>query len=63
MAQKVTIDGKEYDLERLPKEAIDFINSILFVDKQIKDKENEIKVLLAARQFYFENLTKLLNQE
>ena len=59
---KITIDGKEYDTEKLPQEAIDLINSIAFVDGEIAKLQNELKVLQAARSFYSIQLKPILDK-
>jgi len=59
---KITIDGKEYDTEKLPKEAVDLINSIVFVDNEVARLQNEIKVLLTARAAYSQQLKNLLEK-
>ena len=59
---KITIDGKEYDTEKLPKEAIDLINSIAFVDGETQKLQNQIKVLQAARNFYSAQLKEILQK-
>ena len=59
---KINIDGKEYDTEKLPKEALDFINSIAFVDGETQKLQNQIKVLQAARTFYSSQLKEILDK-
>ena len=61
--QKVVIDGKEYDLEKLPKEAKDLITSIIYVDRELQELENKKRVLTAARVFYTSQLSSILNKE
>ncbi len=58
---KITIDGKEYELENLPKEAIDLINSISFVDSEIQKLNNQIKIHQIARTFYTNRLKEILD--
>ena len=60
---KITLDGKEYDTEKLPKEAVDLINSIQFVDNEIAKLQNQIKVHLSARNFYILQLKQVLSKE
>lgn len=60
---KITLDGKEYDTEKLPKEAMDFINSIQFVDREIADLQNRIKIHLSARNFYMLQLKQVLPEK
>jgi len=59
---KITINGKEYDIEKLPKEAIDLINSIRFVDAEVQKLQNQIKIHLAARALYMQQLQKVLGK-
>ncbi len=60
---KITINGKEYDTEELPKEAVDFANSIAFVDSEIIRLENQIKINKAARRMYSAELSKLVEKD
>ena len=55
---KITIDGKEYDTEKLPKEALDLINSIAFVDAETQKLQNQIKIYQAARTFYSNSIKR-----
>ena len=59
---EVVIDGKKYNTEELPKEALDLINSISYTDAEINRLQNLIKVHLAARNYYLEQLRKILAQ-
>ena len=59
---KITIDGKEYDTENLPKEVIDLINSIAFVDAEVQKLQNQIKVYQAARTLYSQQLNQILSK-
>ncbi|ADY73953.1 hypothetical protein Dester_1320 [Desulfurobacterium thermolithotrophum DSM 11699] len=59
---KITINGKEYDIEKLPKEAIDLISSIRFVDAEVQKLQNQIKIHLAARALYMQQLQNLLDK-
>jgi len=58
---KITIDGKEYELENLPKEAIDLINSINFVDNEIEKLSNQVKIYQVARTLYANKLKEILD--
>ena len=60
---KITIDGKEYEFESLPKEAQAQIVNIQYVDRKIADLQSEIAVLNAAKQFYLAQLKAALPQE
>ena len=59
---KINIDGKEYETEKLPKEVLDLINSIAFVDGETQKLQNQIKVLQAARTFYSSQLKEILDK-
>jgi len=58
---KVVINGKEYDTEKLPKEALDLINSVAFADSEIVRLQNQIRVMLAAKNYYLQQLDKILS--
>ena len=58
---KITIDGKEYELENLPQEAIELINSITFIDGEIQRLTNQIKIYQLARNIYSNKLKEILN--
>jgi len=58
---KITIDGKEYDTEKLPKEALDLIASIGFVDEEMTKLTNQLKIYQIARNFYVDKLKEILN--
>ena len=60
---KVTIDGKEYDTEKLPKEAMNLINSLIFVENELRRLQNQIAVYNAAKVFYTERLKEFLKEE
>ena len=59
---KITIDGKEYDTEKLPKEAIDLVNSIAFVDAEVQKLQNQVKIYTAARTLYANQLKEVLGK-
>ncbi|RKQ60619.1 hypothetical protein C7457_1442 [Thermovibrio guaymasensis] len=59
---EVIINGKKYEIEKLPKEAVDLINSIKFVDNELLRLQNQIKVNLAAKNFYFQQLQAILSK-
>ena len=60
---KVTIDGKEYDTDNLPKEAVDLINSLLFVENELRRLQNQISIYNAAKVFYIEKLREFFKKE
>jgi len=49
---KITIDGKDYDLDALPEEAKKQILSLQVCDKKIQDTEQELAILQTARNAY-----------
>lgn len=49
---KITIDGKDYDLDTLPEEAKKQILSLQVCDKKIQDTEQELAILQTARNAY-----------
>lgn len=49
---KITIDGKEYDLETLPEEAQKQILSLQVCDQKIRNTEQELAILQTARNAY-----------
>jgi len=59
---EVVINGKKYEIEKLPKEAVDLINSIKFVDNELLRLQNQMKVNLAAKNFYFQQLQAILSK-
>ena len=48
----INIDGKEYDLDKLPEEAKAQLNSIQFVDNELARLQAQAAVLQTARQAY-----------
>jgi len=52
MTQTITINGTKYDLDSLPPAARDTINSLRFVDEQIRQKQNEWAIADTARIAY-----------
>ena len=59
---EIIIDGKKYNTEELPKEAIELINSISYTDAEVARLQNLIKVHLAAKAYYMTQLKKLLSK-
>lgn len=49
---KVTIDGKEYDSEKLSEEARNNILNVQFCEKRMKDLQREIAMAQTARNAY-----------
>jgi len=59
---KVTINGKEYDTAKLPKEAVDLLNSILFTENEIRKLQNQIKIYNVAKTVYLKEFQSLLDK-
>lgn len=49
---KITIDGREYELEALSDQAKAQIANIRYVDQKIADLQSQIAVMKAAREYY-----------
>ena len=52
MTQKVTIDDKEYDLDKLSGEAKNQLVSLQFVDQELQKLHAQVPVLQTARMAY-----------
>lgn len=50
--QKITIDGREYDIESLSDDAKGQLASIQFVDRELERLQAQIAVLQTARAAY-----------
>lgn len=57
----ITIDGKEYDVDSLSKEAKDQIASLQFVEAEFKRLNSQIAVVMTARASYSKALNDILN--
>ena len=53
---KVTIDGKEYDLEKLSENAKGNIASIRLADQKLAQLQSEIAMIQTARNAYAQSL-------
>lgn len=60
---KVTIDGREYDVEQLPNDAKQQLASLQFVDRKIGELQAELAVLQTARLAYANALKAALPAE
>jgi len=60
MAQ-LTIDGKEYDIEKISAEAKGKLDSARFCDSKIEQLEAELAITRTARMAYLQALPALLN--
>ena len=52
MTQKITIDDKEYDLDKLSDEAKNQLVSLQFVDQELQKLHAQVSVLQTARMAY-----------
>ena len=57
---KVTIDEKEYDLDKLSDEAKNQLVSLQFVDQELQRLNAQAAVLQTARMFYAQALKEAL---
>ncbi len=62
MTQTITIDGTNYELDRLSQTARDTIASLQFVEEQILQTQNELAVADTARMAYAAALTRELQK-
>lgn len=63
MAKKVTIDGKQYDLERLGEVARRQITNLRAVDARIAQLEQDLAIAKTARSAYAKVLGENLPKE
>jgi len=60
---KITIDGREYDVEKLSDDAKQQLASLQFVDRKIGELQAELAVLQTARLAYANALKAALPTE
>jgi hypothetical protein len=60
MTQTVTIDDKEYDLDRLSDEAKNQLMSLQYVDQELQKVNAQAAILQTARMAYAEALKEAL---
>jgi hypothetical protein len=60
MTQTVTIDDKEYDLDRLSDEAKNQLMSLQYVDQELQEVNAQAAILQTARMAYAEALKEAL---
>lgn len=60
MAEKVTIDGKEYVFDDLSEKAQKDLMSLRVVDQKISDSKQEMAILQTARNAYARSLSEQL---
>ena len=58
MDKKITIDDKEYDLEKFSSEAKGMIAALQFTDNRIKELLNMKALLQRAKNSYLDSLKK-----
>ncbi len=58
----ITIDGKQYDTDKLPDEAKNNLASIQFVDRKVQQLNAEIAAMQTARNSYARALSEILNK-
>jgi len=59
----INIDGKEYDLDDLSKEAKAQIDSIVLCDRKLAELQSEAAIIQTARNAYVAALQELLPKE
>lgn len=59
---KLTIDGKEYNVEALPPDAVKLINVIKQADSEIERLQIQISLISVARTVYIQKLKELLEK-
>lgn len=60
---RVTIDGTEYETQKLSEEARNLLGSIQFVDNELARLNHQQNIHQTARNAYASRLTELLKQE
>ena len=60
--QKITIDGKEYDLTNATAEAQMQLNNLQFVNEQIMQRHNELQISETAKMGYTRALKRELEK-
>ena len=63
MAQMVTIDGKEYDVDTLSDDAKGQLISLQVTDQKIAQLQQELAIFQTARAAYGRALTEALPKE
>lgn len=59
---KITIDGREYNIDTLPPDAVNFINMIKQAESEIQRLQVQINMFSVARNVYIQNLKELLEK-
>ena len=59
----ITIDGKEYDSDKLSEQARNQILSLQFVDRKIQELKAGTAAYQTARNAYAKALSEILNKE
>ena len=59
----ITIDGKEYELDDLSKDAKAQVDSIVMCDRKLAELQSEAAIVQTARNAYVAALQELLPKE
>ena len=59
----ITIDGKEYELDDLSKDATAQVDSIVMCDRKLAELQSEAAIVQTARNAYVAALQELLPKE
>ena len=60
---KITIDGKDYELDALSKDAKSQIDSIVLCDRKLAELQSEAAMIQTARNAYVAALQELLPKD
>ena len=58
--QKITINEKEYDVADMTEQQLQMLRQISSIDGKLTNLQNEAEQLQAARTFFINNLTALM---
>tara|TARA_R110000822_G_scaffold15275_1_gene52814 strand:+ start:2943 stop:3182 length:240 start_codon:yes stop_codon:yes gene_type:complete len=58
--QKITINEKEYDVANMTEQQLQMLRQISSIDGKLTNLQNEAEQLQAARTFFINNLTALM---
>ncbi len=61
-SQFISFDNKRYEIDKLPNEIKDMIQGLKVADTQVKMQEDDLKLLIIARQTMTENLRYKLDK-
>ena len=63
MAQTLTLNGKEYNIDDLSDEAKNIANNIVFADAKLNQLRNEAALIQTARNAYVQALTNEIEKK